>query len=260
MAANALPIMVFDNILEDGTVTVSSEASGFDKEFAWSDYLFQWWKATASGTQYIDVDAGGAVSADALGMAQHNLLASAADVRLLGSATGAFAGEETVVLSAFTPTEDKAFIKTFVSASFRYWRIEIVTAAVTPFVGFVKLGEKFEFERYLVDGFDPEPDNVRASAATSEGGIFLGAVTEATVLNLVASWQHLTDSWVEDTFRVTAWEGFLKTLRPCFWAWDITNHATQVFVIRFKPQTVLSMPYNQSRRNMVIPMEAMQDV
>ena len=119
------PIILYDNRLTDGTPAATDTAAGYDILNILDLRTYTQWKAASSGTKYITIDCGSAKSADCLAVIGHNLYTAGATVSVESSSDNA---TWTQRLAGFTPTSDKAFMKLFVSASARYWRIKIINA------------------------------------------------------------------------------------------------------------------------------------
>ena len=158
-----------------------------------------------SGTKYLIIDAGSAKSADALFIIGHNFNTASATVSLEHSATGAWAGEEAEDVAGFTPSNDKAFLKTFSSVSARYWRVKMVTAATAAECAVVLLGTVFTYEKYPRGNFDPQPEKRYTKTRISGTGNVLGVTNKYYEMLITASFRSLTPSWVTNTFK-SEWE------------------------------------------------------
>ena len=165
-------------------------------------------------------------------------------------------GTYTQVQAPFTPDYDLAFIKQVTPDSSRYWKIRIVTASVTPYVGYIRLGEILSLERYLQDGYDPQRMKYKYTTGVSEGGNFLPVNVAPPMIPLSIKLANLTDTWLESTLR-PAMDDHIGIGRPFLFAWDITNHPKQTFICRQKPSSVWSSPYSGSRRNTSLELEAL---
>lgn len=165
-------------------------------------------------------------------------------------------GTYTQVEAPFTPDNDLAFIKQITPDSSRYWKIQIVTASVTPFIGYTRLGEILSLERYLQDGYDPQRMKYKYTTGVTEGGNFLPVNVAPPMIPLSVKLANLTDSWIEGTLR-PAMDAHIGIGRPFLFAWDITNHPKQTFICRLKPQAVWTSPYSGSRRNTSLELEAL---
>jgi len=248
MAANAKPTILAESRLLDGTPEATDTASGYDVLNIRDYRPYTFWVAASSGTKYITVDCGAAAAADALAVIGHNLYTADATVSVESSGNGS---DWTERLTGFTPSSDEAFLKAFTSVSARYWRIKIVTAATAAEIAVAMIGSRLTFERYPRNNFDPAPEKVAAETARSKTGQLLGAVLKYVSLDVTVSFQRLTPSWVSDTFK-PVWDDYLSQLLPFFWAWDITNHADEVYFAAIDAGFALKTPYDANRRSMTL--------
>ena len=261
MAANAKPLILFDSIFlatADLTITASGTAAGYDVDNITDLRPYTWWQADAHGTKYITLEIAEAQAADSLGIIGHNLATAEATVSLESSDTGAWGGEEEIQVAGFTPADDKAFLKIFTSASAAYWRLKIVTAAVAARLAVCVLGERLDFQRYPAGPFDPAPETVNATSARSKAGHLIGSTLQNIGIEISAAWASLTPAWIESDFR-PAWDDHLSQLKPFFWAWDITNHATEVYFVAIPAGFSLSMPFDPYRRSLSLLMQGVKE-
>ena len=135
----------------------------------------------------------------------------------------------------------------------------MVTAAIAPYIGFLKIGNKFDLQRYLQDGFDPQPERIDNVVGKAQKGAFLGVVRKPVELPIAIPLANLTDTWLEYTFR-PAWDAHFGIGRPFFWAWDNTNHGEQCFVVSVPGGITWSAPYMGSRRQTTIPVEGIKGI
>ncbi len=254
------PVLLHDNRLLDGTPAATDTDSGSEYDVLNIRDLrpYTWWKAASFGTKYITIDCGSAKGVDALGITGHNLGTAAASVSVESSGTGAWAGEEVQRLAPFNPSDDKASLKLFASASAQHWRVKIVTASVVPQLAVLLLGERFTFERFIRSGFDPQLEEIVGESTTSKTGHMLGAVIRHIRHPIAASWTKLTPTWVSDTFR-PAWDDHLSQLKPFFFAWEPTDHSDEVLFLRVQDGYQLDMPYDPVRRSLDLQMVGVKE-
>ena len=257
MAFNAKPKILFSSILKDATLSATDTATGYDVDNIIDLRPYTLHKFNAFGTKYITADYGSAVEADALGLVGHNLGTAVATVSVEYSSDN-FAADTHEALAGFLPANDKAIMKEFTSASARYWRIKIVTAAVVAQIGVALLGEVLTFERWPSGGFDPDSLSIVASSSISKTGNMLGATLKYVLRTVSMTFRAITPSWITNTFT-PAWDSHLEELKPFLLAWDITNHATEVYFLRIPENFSLKMPYSPVRRNLTLTLTGVKE-
>lgn len=200
--------LLYDNVLPGASsITVTSEASGYEKEYLYDGLTWGHWKPSAAGTVYCTVDLGSAQSMDAWGVVAHDLGTNGASIELQYSATGAWAGEEVTVGSAVSPTSTETIMKTFTSVSARYWRWKIISASAASQIGQLLLGARLEMQTGLRTGFMPDDlapryesrYNMSDEAALLGESVYKKPVTGKMMFTL------LTPAWVRAN-----WEPFLR--------------------------------------------------
>lgn len=125
--------LLADNILETATVT-ATEAAGFETERLFDRNRGDRWKGSALADQDIDVDAGAAVDANALGLINHNC--KGCTIRVL---RGTAAPADVQVAQIRLATNADVFI-VWSLARFEHWRVRILNPTVTPEIGELVLG------------------------------------------------------------------------------------------------------------------------
>ena len=255
MAHNAKPIILYENRFEDGTPAATDTASGYYAANIRDLRTYTWHQFAAAGTKYYTVDCGEAKSADCLGIRGHNLGTAAASVSVESSDNGS---DWTGRLAAFEPLNDRAILKTFTSASARYWRVKIVTAATAAKAAVLMLGVRLTMEKWPYGEFDPAPESPLSSSKYSQQGHLLGVLLDYVEIAITAKFQRLTPAWVETYFR-PAWDGHIHAGRPFFWAWDITNHPSEVYLVQIADGYRLSMPYDPVRRSLTLSMRTAKE-
>lgn len=220
------PIILYDNLFDDGTPTATDTATGYAVANINDLRPYTYWVAASSGTKYLAVDAGSAVSADALGISGHNFGTAAATVSLESSTTGAWGGEEVERVAGFAPSDDKTLIKAFTSASVRYWRLKIVTASVAAQVGVLSVGARLTFPAGPLAPTAPYSESIEARTEVSKTGNQLGTAIAYHPLAVKVSFRGLAYSWLWGDFK-TFWDGHGKLLKPFFWSIDLTNFPAQ---------------------------------
>ena len=221
------PIVLADNRFLDGTPAATGTAAGSDVLNIRDLRTYTYWQAAASGTNYLTVDCATAKSADCLGILTHNLFTAAAAVSVESSPDNS---AWTQRLAPFTPADDRAKLKTFTTASARYWRIKIVTAAVAPRLAIAILGSRIDFPFSPDKGFVPFSESVEAEGADSKSGNQLGVVVRYFPVDIKPVFSYVDRSFVDNTWRPFR-ESYGRLRKPFFWGWDLTAYPEQVFFV-----------------------------
>jgi len=151
--------------------------------------------------------------------------------------------------------------QTFTETSARFWFItftESGTASEAPALSVAMIGKRLEFEQYAKGGFAPGPEKINAEAGNSRDGNHLGVALRSGTTKNTATFENQTDAFVTGDFRV-AWKRHLRQCKPFFFAWDYTNHPTEIEYVRVPPGTTFSAPFNGSRRTITLPMEGVKE-
>lgn len=251
MAINAKPVILYGNVLSLGTPTATDTETGYSVLNLLDRRTYTFWQADSHGTKYLTIDCTTAQPCDALGIMAHNLYTCSATVSVESSTNNT---DWTERLPGFTCADNTAVLKQFTSASARYWRVKIVTAAIAPQMAVVYLGAALTMEYYPQSGFDPYNEKPVTTASISESGNLLGINNAYIAKTITASFKQLTPSWVTNTFK-PAWDAHFKYGYPFFWAWDLTNHASEVDFARLKTGNALALPLDPIRHSLTLAME-----
>ena len=239
---NAKPIIAWDNaLLKSGvTLAASTEALGYPAANLgdWRPYLA--WKGAGAAEQWLKVDAGAGntLAVSCLGLSGHDLKTQGvSNLALKYSDNGTDWAD---CLAPFNPADDKTLLKTFPVQARRYFKLVIPAGyASPPRIGVWLLGGYLQMPVYPELGFDPDGRVKESETQQSRGGHYLGAVERYTRLQLRVGFRHLSPTWGE-----SEWKPFYTAhgLRPFFWAWEIENHADEVYLVRLaRPE--LALPY-----------------
>ena len=169
---DSLPTVLFQNILASGTLTASSETSGYPKENVLDESTVKYWRPTTLPAT-LTLDAGSAVSADAFGVVAHDLFTAGCSIEVQTSPNGT---TWTSVTDTITPTDNKTILQLFTSVSSRYWRIRITGASTDPNIGVLFLGQRFNFPAGVKAPYTPVwlSQQFELLTSTTLGGQFLG--------------------------------------------------------------------------------------
>jgi hypothetical protein len=234
------PIILYDNRLTDGTPAATDTATGYDVLNIVDNRPYTFWKAASLGTKYITVDCGSAKSADCLAIIGHNLYTAGATVSVESSPDNAVWTER---LAGFTPTSDKAALKTFVSASARYWRIKIITAAIAAQIAVAVLGAKVQFEYPPETPYHPYSETPAADVERNKNGHILGVSTYNPVLVLQARFGLISRTWL-DAYFIPFWQNHARLFKPFFFAWDLDTYPADVFFVSINDDMAFETPFS----------------
>lgn len=213
----------YQNILESATLTPTSEAAGFPAENAIDYRLDDWWKPTASAAELV-FDVGSAQSADYIGVAGHTIGSlSNGGITVSYSSDNFVADDNNVANYDSTVTTDAVVMRTFTSASARYWKIRFSYAGSAPSIGHVSIGARYSPPVGMQAGHVMPKYGMKHKYVNSlsDNGLFVGrslirSEYETTIdLNLISAAQMRSD--IDPLIaHVIA--------KPFFFLWDETNY------------------------------------
>lgn len=211
----AKPKFLYDNRLADAVPVASSTAVGdFNVQnlTAWRPYL--WWQPAAMPAT-VTVDCGAPKPADYALLYGHNLFSKAATVEIRGS-TDNFAASDVLVATS-APASDLPVLLTFVSVSFRYWRVR-VTGANAPSLAIAAIGAALVAPVYLEGTFNPIDRNVEGATNRNENGHPLGRVVYFETWKTTLQLPNVTWTWARNSF-LPVWKSTLRG-QPFGFIWD----------------------------------------
>ena len=215
------------NKIEDATsITVTSEATGFEKENAYDWLLHDWWKKNGTGTAIFTVDFGSSVEIESWGVAGHNWSDGTGDIVVQRSATGAFSGEQTTVQSISNPSSSIIVYRVITPATDRYWRIYYNGTGGPYYASQLFLGDALALPHAPRLGF-VSPKNAAEddiSNNMSDGGFNLGRSVYSEGSKFSIDMSKVDESWVD-----TNWQTLYEAIRShaFFYVWDQENRPTE---------------------------------
>jgi len=218
--------MLFDNRFADAVPTVTSTEVGYSILNLCDWREFTYWKSTSVAGQTITVDCGSAKTADAIGVAAHNLLG--AKVRVECSSDN-FAADTTLAMDNTGIASDGVFFVPFTSQSKRYWRVVFSGLSEQCYVGVLALGDVLTFERPIDGDYTPEIIDQTADVNDSQNGHMLGATLGFAQSRSNIAFQYMTDAWFQNSMQA-AWDDHLSKGLPVFFAPSYTEQPTDVFL------------------------------
>ncbi len=224
------PIILADNRFRDATPVANLTATGYDVRRLCDDRAYTVWVGAGVSPHYISVDCGAGKKADALGVIGHNFKTIGATLAVQASDNGS---DWSAIASDIKPASDRAFLKTFDTATHRYWRLAITGMSSAPRIGEVYLGERITVPMPPAPPYTPYTAEVEADTTVGKAGHILGSVIRHTRLAITARFENLDRTWVFGTFQ-TFWETRAAKLLPWFWAWDLDAFSQHVFFVTAK--------------------------
>lgn len=237
------PVLIWDNRFADATPAASSTESGAAINLA--DFRpYTSWKPSALPAT-LTVDCGSAKSADSLSVFNHNLFSSGITVAVRAS-TDNFSASD-VLVDSFEPTSDDAFVRTFASASYRYWRLSL-SGSSAPTLSIAALGMLLEFPKSMPRGFDPLMRKSFQQTNVSEDGLPLGKAIMFEQWSETLSFHNLLSTWVRGTF-LPIWKSHLVK-NPFLFVFDLTNNPDEIYLV--ESGDMVNMPHSNSKTYMAL--------
>lgn len=184
--ADSLPTVLWNNIFASGTLTASSEATGYLAVNAIAESTYNSWKPTALPA-WIKIDYGSAVAVDSAALIAHNCYTNGNTVQIQSSTDNS----TWTTRATITPTDNTTILALFSSVTARYWRWYITNGTV-PNIGVAMAGARLSFPAGVKAPYTPVwlSQTYQLLTATTIGGQFLGnrVIRQggSTQINLVA--------------------------------------------------------------------------
>jgi len=214
----AKPKFGYENFFTTGTVTVTSEATGFPKENAYDWNTYDYWKANAAGVVYLTVDYGSARPADFFGIAAHTLFDNAATIQCQYS-TDNFSASIVDIGDLVTPVDSSPIFNVFTLTSARYWRLKITSTGAASAIGVASIGASLEMDRAVGSGamLPKESRMDKIINQTSEGGQFIGRSIIRKGVKFSLSFTIQTLAFARDD-----WSTFIDhaEVKPFWYSWN----------------------------------------
>ena len=193
-------IIGYDNGLETGTVSASSDPAATPKENAFDWRLDDYWQPAAATENYLEVDFGSAQSIDYVAFYSSDFYTmTGANIELESGASSPPSTSR--VNENITTRGPKVF--TFTSASARYWRFTLnTTGSESPKIQLVAFGQRLELEGALRPGFRPPAlaNRFREVQSVSAGGFPLGRSLKVAPVSFELELDVLTASWIRSNW------------------------------------------------------------
>ncbi len=218
----APPCIGWRNRLRDTgvTLTVSSEAVGYERAFA-ADWLpFTWWKPSAPGASWLRASFAAPVECNYFAAYATDVAANIGTIGLQYSTDGGTVWQDAV--APFAPASAAPFMRTFDAISAANWRI-LLTSTPASVLGVAAFGMRMDLERGLQPGFVPPVFGRDTDVLNSDSvnGGFLGRTIRRINAEGSIELDVLTPTWMR-----AEWLPFMRHAesRPWFFLWDPTDH------------------------------------
>lgn len=219
-------LIAYDNLLEQGVVTVSNNSFGQPNEDAANpvengyDWLAtDFYKPNELGTVFINLTLPTPRPADYLAFYAHNFHAAPASIQLQYYDGASWLDATAEV----TPYNSAPRVIRFVEVTATEWRLRIVAGVELPSLGVVSFGKAMRPAHGVYLNYS-EPLVSRAPElinSVSEGGVFLGrsVIHQGFRTNLVL--QYARDAWVREI-----WMPFVRhaECKPFFYLWNTQDY------------------------------------
>lgn len=203
--------ILYENIFEGGTVTVSSETADGAGLNAVEDTTFDFWTGGAA-TARITVDYGSAVECDCVGAASHSLGTDGADLSIEYSADNVTWTEVSLV----EPLTDDTILAVFPAVSARYWRASVLNGPSS--IGVLKLGKRLVMPSGVLSGHTAINHALRVDLLTNNSvkGQYLGTRIKRIGAEANINFGLLETSFVDNDMAV--FEAHFNSGRTFFYA------------------------------------------
>jgi len=245
------PVILYERIFTAAEITADQEASGFPDDQLANLQPYKRWKGTSSANQLITFNLGAAASADAFGIAGHNLGTIGADVIMQYWNGSTWVNAATL----YQPTSDISIFRLFTTQTSDQWRLSLTSMSGTPEIGVIRLGDRLTMEKPLSGTWDPNHQRTEFSSNISKGGNLLQNEVRFRETVQRAEFRRLTDTWYRATF-LPAWNAHLYRADPFFFAWDYDRFPDEVGFLRVS-SAELSAPYDPVRRPLSLILEGL---
>jgi len=241
------PRILYLNRIASATITLSggTTTTGYplNNMKDWRDYYR--WAASGANSYVLKADYGSEVSAQSVALSGHNLYTCGARWKLDGSDNDA---DWTALQAYVTASDNKTVARFFASDSYRYYRLTVDNnggANFSPEIGVWFVGNYIEFPQLLTFPFDPDSHKIRSSRAQGDTGRPLGCAVDFRERMVMATFNHLTPSWVSATWQ-PFWNSYFS--QPFVWCWDYANYASAAYLMEWDMDT-MSAPFDGAFRN-----------
>lgn len=223
--------IAYDNlfIASGVTVTASSETSTFEKENAYDWKQYDWWKPTASGTEWIRASFASAKTANYMAVFGHNFQDVGGSVKAQYSTDGGSTWNDAT--GDIAGIERRTIFVAFDDVLASDWRCLVTTSTGQAIIAGVMIGEAVYLNRGLSPGLDIPAlaPIVESKTAMSELGVNLGASIKSTGVKGSISLTDIDPQWIRSDYAPLV--AHLNTGKPCVFSWDYTDHPYEALLV-----------------------------
>ena len=225
-------VILSDNRFLDGLPTTPYTAAGYNVLNVRDGRTYTSWRSDRAGTQYITVDCGTPKGADTLGLAGTNFKGlSGTYIAVESSDNGSAWTSRLSAVELSYSTLNRAYLKTFLGATARWWRVMIQTSSVPPQVAILMLGMRIGFPRAPDAPFAPIEAKRIVEASKSKTGQLIGVTSRYTELSISPRWTTIEFDFIENEM-LPFFREYGGGMNPFFWAWDIFHRPEEVYLVR----------------------------
>jgi hypothetical protein len=211
----------YDNLLERGTVTATSEHADYPVKNCYDGNTADFFRPAASGTVNIDLTLANAASANYLAFYAQDLFQNGGSIKLqYHNGSGYVDASDTA-----SPADNSPRVIFFDSKTATLWRVVISCSAIFN-IGVLAFGAYLPLRYGMYRGWTP-PILARANKLLnniSDSGAFLGRtiISKGSQTSFVL--QYASDGWVRDS-----WLPFMKYAerKPWFWVPHFRKYPTE---------------------------------
>lgn len=209
----------YDNVLEDATLTVTSEATGYEGANIADWLTYDWWKPASTGVHYITAVLDSARTVDYFAVYGHDLAETGSTIMLQYSPnSGGMWNSLTVPLSS---SKGRVIFKKFTAVSSTHYRVVLSCPTSIASVAVVSFGEALELPKSAPLNFTPPTHSFKDSFLTSksDGNRLLGQTRMRREAEITIMCDLVDPSWVR-----SYWIPFVDRDRLVFfYSWNYEN-------------------------------------
>lgn len=231
----ALPFVLYTNVFESNTVVATTTAVGYSAQSIkdWRTYTYWQGTTTAGSTQYLTIDCGADVRANAIGIIGHNLDTASAVISVEHSSNNFVA--VATALTTVAMTADTIYLTTFTEATNRYWRLKIVSPATgtAPKIAVCCLGTKTDFPTSPNAPVEIYSIDIASEGKLSKTGALLGAQVryKPVTVKYKFSGGDYTYTWVNSYYK-PFWVNHAADMKPFFFSLNSTVFTDAQWLMR----------------------------